>query len=110
VPDHEVIDAVRHGDPEVVRVPEELRRRDLGYPPFGGLAEVSGAAAAVDMLVDTLRTDGAVRVLGPVEAGAGKRALVQTADVAKLCDALAGSARDARGHGRLRVEVDPLRV
>jgi len=110
VPDHEVIEAVRHGDPEVVRVPEETRRRDLGYPPFGGLAEVSGAAAAVDALVAALRGVEGIRVLGPVEAGAGKRALAQAAGVAELCDALAGSARDARGHGRLRVEVDPLRV
>lgn len=110
VPDHEVIEAVRHGDPEVVRVPEQTRRRDLGYPPFGGLAEVSGAAAAVDALVAALRGVEGIRVLGPVEAGAGKRALAQAAGVAELCDALAGSARDARGHGRLRVEVDPLRV
>ncbi|MGZ8753235.1 MAG: primosomal protein N' family DNA-binding protein, partial [Acidimicrobiia bacterium] len=36
VPDHEVIDAVRHGDPDLVTGPEEVRRRSLRYPPFGG--------------------------------------------------------------------------
>ncbi len=92
VPDHEVIEAVRHGDPELVRVPEETRRRDLGYPPFGGLAEVSGAAAAVDALVAALRGAEEIRVLGPVEAGVGKRALAQAPDVA-------APLRRARGVG-----------
>jgi primosomal protein N' (replication factor Y) len=110
VPDHEVVEAVRHGDPELVRVPEEVRRRDLGYPPFGGLAEVSGAAGAVDALAGALRADPALRVLGPVEVGAGKRALVQAPTAAVLCDALATTVREARALGRLRVEVDPLRV
>jgi primosomal protein N' (replication factor Y) len=110
VPDHEVLDAVRHGDPTLVAEPDQARRQALGYPPFGGLVELSGAAAAVDALALALRSLDGISVLGPVEVGAGKRALAQGSEVATLCDALAESVRDARSLGRLRVEVDPLRV
>ncbi len=55
VPDHEVIEAVRHADPDLVTDPERTRRQELGYPPFGGLAEVSGASEAVDAIAAALR-------------------------------------------------------
>ena len=110
VPDHEVVEAVRHAEPDLVSEPERARRRDLGYPPFGGLAEVSGASGAVDAIAAALRAVDGITLLGPVEVGAGKRALVQAATVDVLCDALAMTAPAARSAGRLRVEVDPLRV
>ena len=109
VPDHEVIEAVRRGDPDRVAEPETARRAALAYPPFGGLAELSGAAGAVDALATALRAGG-VAVLGPVEVGTGRRALAQAPSDTVLCDALARSVREARALGRLRVEVDPLRV
>lgn len=110
VPDHEVVEAVRRAEPDLVTGPERTRREALGYPPFGGLAEVSGAAAAVDAIAVTLREIDGITLLGPVEAGAGKRALVQAATVVALCDALAEATPSARAFGRLRVDVDPLRV
>src|SRR5262249_18218417 len=42
-PDHDVIEAVHAADPTVVADAERGRRRRLGFPPFGGLAGLSGA-------------------------------------------------------------------
>ncbi len=47
LPDHEVVQAVRHGDPMRVVAAESPRRQALGFPPFGGLAEVRGGVEAV---------------------------------------------------------------
>jgi hypothetical protein len=83
----------------------------LGFPPFGGLAEVSGAPEAVDIACASLRTVSGLQVLGPTVAGKAARALVQTPTTDALCDALAGvDFSPARARGRLRVDVDPLRV
>jgi primosomal protein N' (replication factor Y) len=110
LPDHEVVRAARDGDPAGVLTGEEARRRALGYPPFGGLAELSGDPAAVATACDALRTDAyrtAVTVLGPADG----RALLRTPTVDALCDALAAvDLTAARALGRLRVDVDPLRV
>jgi primosomal protein N' (replication factor Y) (superfamily II helicase) len=110
LPDHEVIGAAQAADPAPVAAAERARRRALGFPPFGGLAELSGDAGSVTTAAASLRSIAGVEVLGPVAAGAGIRALVQAPDVATLCDALEAVVPDARGHGRLRVDVDPLRV
>lgn len=110
VPDHEVLDVVGRGDPDLLVAAEEPRRRALGYPPYGGFAELSGATAAVDALAAALAPRLGVTVLGPLDVGPGRRALVQTATVAELADALGSAAPDARAHGRLRVDVDPTRV
>jgi primosomal protein N' (replication factor Y) len=80
------------------------QRRALGYPPFGGLAELSGADDAVDGACRLLRD---LDILGPSRG----RALLRAPSIEMLCDRLSevdlSSARDL---GRLRVEVDPLRV
>jgi primosomal protein N' (replication factor Y) len=111
VPDHEVIAAARTGDATVVADAERARRRVLGFPPFGGLAEVSGARQAVDVACASLRPLSGLRVLGPTVTGASARALVQAPSTDVLCDALATvDLAPARARGRLRVEVDPLRV
>jgi primosomal protein N' (replication factor Y) len=103
--EHEVIRAVRSRDIVPVVEAEALRRRDLGFPPFGGLAELSGDAVAVDAACEQLRAP--LVVLGP----AGGRALVRAPSVGELCDGLArADLARARAHGRLRVDVDPLRV
>jgi primosomal protein N' (replication factor Y) len=109
VPGHEVLEAVAARNPELALTPETDRRRALGFPPFGGLAEVSGVVEAVDSLAGALRARGA-QVLGPSPGRSGSRALVRTERVEDLCDALAATVSDARRHGRIRVEVDPLRV
>lgn len=109
VPDHEVLEAVAARDPDLALTRETDRRRALGFPPFGGLAEVSGVTEAVESLAAALRARG-VQVLGPSPGRSGSRALVRTERVEDLCDALAATVSDARRHGRIRVEVDPVRV
>ena len=110
-PDHDVIEAAHAADPTIVADAERARRRVLGFPPFGGLAELSGASDAVDLACALLRAVEGVRVLGPVAVGAASHALVQTASSDALSDAFAGiDLAPARERGRLRVDVDPLRV
>ena len=111
VPDHDVIEAALAADPTIVADAERARRRILGFPPFGGLAEVSGAAEAVDVACAAMRAVRALRVLGPVPVGTSSRALVQAESADGLCDAFAEvDLTPARERGRLRVDVDPLRV
>jgi primosomal protein N' (replication factor Y) len=111
VPDHDVIAAARSADPTIVADAEQARRRVLRFPPFGGLAEVSGALDAVDVACASLRSVRGIEVLGPTDAGVSARALVQAVSTDALCDAFAGvDLAPARARGRLRVDVDPLRV
>ena len=109
VPGHEVLTAARQADPTIAIAPDRVRRAELGFPPFGGLAEVSGDDEAVEAACAQLRARPDITVLGPSSSPA--RALFQAATVETLCDALAATdLTSARSHGRLRVEVDPLRV
>ena len=109
LPEHEVVVAARDGVPLVVAEAERARRRVLGWPPFGGVAELTGEPGAVTAACDALRGVAGVTVLGPVDGGA--RALVRAASVRELCDALAHPAVDAaHAVGRLRVDVDPRRA
>jgi primosomal protein N' (replication factor Y) len=105
VPRHEVLDAALHGDPGRLAAVELERRRGLNFPPFSALAVVSGPAAPA--LIERLHTvDHAlapVELLGPDDG----RWLVRAADHPTLCDALAAAGRPP---GRLRIEVDPLRI
>ena len=105
VPEHEVLRTVCDADPEPALAAETARRRDLRFPPFGGLAEVRGGAEAVAAACEALQ--GHVTVLGP----SGAAALLRAPSTRALCDALAAvDLRPARALGRLRVDVDPLRV
>jgi len=106
VPDHEVVIAARDAEPMRVVDGDRGRRERLGFPPFGGLAELSGNAQAVETAAVHLAAIG-LEVLGPE----GGRALVRAKTPDALADALEAIDLDpARAHGRLRVEVDPLRV
>jgi primosomal protein N' (replication factor Y) len=108
LPDHEVVQAAIGGAAMLVAEAERERRRALGFPPFGGLAELRGAAEAVAAACDAVREQG-VTVLGPIPDGS--RALLRTPSTDALCDALAGPGLEAaRSRGRLRVDVDPRRV
>jgi primosomal protein N' (replication factor Y) len=112
LPDHEVVQAVRHGDPTRVTAAETPRRQALAFPPFGGLAEVAGEPGAVAAACDAVVPAG-VTVLGPVADGRSgtSRALLRAPSLAVLCDALAAPAVDAaRTRGRLRIDVDPRRI
>jgi primosomal protein N' (replication factor Y) len=99
-PEHEVLQAALHADPARVAEAELERRRALQLPPYAALAAVSGEAAA-EYLAPIDRE--AVVV---VETGEGEW-LVRAPDTGTLCNTLAKLSRPA---GRVRVEVDPLRV
>jgi primosomal protein N' (replication factor Y) len=99
VPRHDVVDAVLHADPSRLVTPELERRRLLRFPPVTALASVSGEAA--EAFVSTVSPS--LERLGP-DAG---RWLLRAPDHRTLSDALAAAPRPP---GRLRVEVDPLRV
>jgi len=101
LPKHEVIDAALHGDPGRLAAVEIERRKALSFPPCSALAEVSGPAAPA--FIDTLGRPLGVEVLGPTDG----RWLLRAADHGALCDALAAAKRPP---GRLRVEVDPVRL
>lgn len=109
-PDHEVVRAVVNADPGIVAAAERERRRALDLPPFSALAQASGREDAVVTLVDALRDEGGVEVLGPVPAGTSVSALVRARDHAALGAALARARRRAGGAPWPRVEVDPLRT
>jgi hypothetical protein len=89
---------------------ERPARRALGFPPFGGLAELSGDVDAVAHACRELRARApAVTVLGPVDGG--RRALARAPGFGELCDGLARAEVDAaHAVGRLRVDVDPRRA
>ena len=98
LPRHDTLDAAVHADPGRLAAPELERRRALAFPPVTAVASVSGPAAAA--FVDGVR---GIEVLGPD----GDRWLLRAPDHQTLCDALAAVTRPA---GRLRVEVDPVRL
>jgi primosomal protein N' len=105
VPDHEVVRAAVAGQPEIVTEGEIARRRALGYPPFGALAELSGDDAALRVAAAELQSL-AVRAYGPSDG----RVLVHAGDWDALADALHRALPAARAGGRVRVAVDPPRV
>jgi primosomal protein N' (replication factor Y) len=110
VPDHEVLEAARRADPTLVATAERSRREELGYPPFGALAEVKGEPDPVRALFDGLALVPGIDRFGPTASGASLEGLLRADDPDELADALAATAPAARAEGRLRIAVDPLRV
>jgi primosomal protein N' (replication factor Y) len=100
-PHHEVLQAVLHADPARASDAERIRREFLRFPPVTALAAVSGAAAPA--FIDAFGAPLGVDVLGPSDG----QWLLRAPDHQVLCDALAATPRPP---GRLRVEVDPLRI
>jgi primosomal protein N' (replication factor Y) len=101
LPHHPVLDAALHAEPDRLAAAELERRRALQFPPVTALAAVSGPAAA-ELVAALGRPDG-VEVLGPADG----TWLLRASDHRTLCDAL---ARTPRPPGRVRIEVDPLRI
>ncbi len=98
LPEHEVIQAALHADPARVSDAERVRRDLLGYPPASAMAAVSGEVA--DEYV--LGVEG-VDLLGPRDG----TWLLRAPDHHTLLEALAAAPRPT---GRLRVDVDPVRL
>ncbi len=96
LPQHEVLQAVLHAEPQRVSDAELARREMLGLPPFGALAEVSGAAAG-EFVADT----------GLESATHGDGFLVRAPSWDQLGPVLADTPRPAGS--RLRIAVDPPR-
>jgi primosomal protein N' (replication factor Y) len=109
LPEHAVVQTALRADPSILPELERRQRRELGYPPFGGLAELVGVAPAVDAAVEQLRASG-IDVLGPAPRGERLQALARSDDLPTLLDALADAGPPARALGRLRIAVDPPRV
>jgi primosomal protein N' (replication factor Y) len=103
MPGHEVLAAAVSADPGRVSEAERPVRQALRLPPFSALAVVSGAAA--DAYGEALREAAprSVEVSGPVDG----RWSVRAERRSELCALLADVRRPS---GRLRVEVDPVRV
>lgn len=106
MPEHPVLDAARRGDPTAFAAGETELRRALAYPPFGGVAELSGAPAAVGAAAEAVRAAGLTVVGGDTGP-----ALVRAPSADRLADGLAtADLGPARALGRLRVAVDPPRI
>lgn len=101
LPRHEVVQAALLADPTRVTDAERARRDLLGYPPSRAMAVVSGAAAPA--WIERFDPPLGVEVLGPSDG----RWIVRAPDHRTLCDALGAVERPP---GRLRIEVDPLRL
>ena len=102
-PDHPVVRAAVLADPSIVAGIERQRRQELGLPPFGAQAKVSGPGA--ESFISVLR-EGAgpmVSIRGPLDG----QFLLRAPSHDPLLDPLAGTPRPAE---RVRVEVDPLRI
>lgn len=99
-PDHPVLQAVGTADPELLSSHDRELRQQLGFPPFGALAEIAGAAAGayVERLGQPLGLE--------VSAMGENRWVVRSVDRALLLDTLANVERPP---GRLRLAIDPLR-
>lgn len=100
-PDHPVLVAARRADPGRLSESEAVLRTALGFPPAVAMAAVSGAAA--EAWIAAFGAPPGVVVQGPVE-GAWR---LTAPDHETLCDAMATVVRPP---GRLRLEVDPLRL
>ncbi|MGH8974825.1 MAG: hypothetical protein ACRD0C_16685, partial [Acidimicrobiia bacterium] len=113
LPRHEVLEAAVRGDPGVLAAADALRRRLLDLPPYAALAELTGDAPALAVAAGELALAGieASPSSGtPRTPGGSRGLLVRAADHGQLCDALARALSAARPSGRIRAEVDPLRV
>lgn len=100
-PDHEVVAAALRADPSLVSRSEAPRRRLLGFPPAASIALVGGAAAPA--YVERVGAPDGVQVS---ESDDGQW-LLRSRTPGRLQDHLATVERPP---GRLRLQVDPVRL
>ncbi len=108
LPEHEVIDAVRHLDPTRAVPAIRAVRRDLRFPPYAALAALSGpaaptyAAALAGVVAAAEPPADRIEILGPSDG----RFLLRASTPDALAEALSAVPR---GPGT-RLVVDPPRV
>ena len=113
LPRHEVLEAALHADPGRLADAERPRRKLLDLPPYAALARLTGDPAALTAAAGALRTAApGVGVSGGASGGGGSgdAVLVRAPSPDALADALAVAFGAGRPAGRLRAEVDPLRL
>jgi primosomal protein N' (replication factor Y) len=111
LPRHEVIEAAVRADPGLLADAERPRRQLLELPPFAALARLTGDPPALAAAAATLRSaTGGIGVSRATGGGSAEAVLVRAPSPDALADALAAAFAAGRPLGRLRAEVDPLRV
>jgi primosomal protein N' (replication factor Y) len=105
LPGHEVLQSAVRADPALLLAAEAPRRAALALPPRSALARLTGDASALESAAKLLRAAGLA-----VSLPDGSGLLVRATGSEALADALASALPTARSVGRLRTEVDPLRV
>jgi primosomal protein N' (replication factor Y) (superfamily II helicase) len=108
LPRHEVLDAALKADPGLLADAERPRRRLLALPPYAALARLTGDPPALAAAAAELRAAQDVSVSGG--DGSADAVLVRAPTNEALAGALASAFARGRPTGRLRAEVDPLRV
>ena len=106
LPRHEVIEAAVRADPGLLAETERPRRKLLDLPPYAALARLTGDPAALAAAAHSLRSGGGIGVSG----ADSDAVLARAASAERLADALVAALAAGRPAGRLRAEVDPLRV
>jgi primosomal protein N' (replication factor Y) len=106
MPRHEVIEAAVRADPGLLAETERPRRQLLDLPPYAALARLTGDAPALAPAVRSLRSAAGIGV----SDGADGTVLVRGPTTDALADALALALAAGRPEGRLRAEVDPMRI
>ncbi len=107
LPRHEVIEAAVRADPGLLAETERPRRKLLDLPPYAALARLTGDPPALAAAAAALRAAGPG--LG-VSGGSDRALLVRASSAENLAAALAAALVAGRPAGRLRAEVDPLRL
>jgi primosomal protein N' (replication factor Y) len=100
-PEHEVLRAALLADPSIVSDLDAVRRRLTRFPPAVTMAVVGGQAAPG--FVEAFGDPAGVEILG----GGGDDWILVAEDRRLLLDALAATRRPP---GRMRLQVDPMRV
>ena len=101
LPDDPVVTAALRADPALVARAERDRRQELGLPPYGAIAVVSGPEAGEFM--ERFGTPLGVQIA----PDPGGQFFLRAPDYDTLCDTLAAVERPS---GRLRIDVDPIRA
>ena len=100
-PEHEVLQAVLHANPEKLIEAESERRRLLQLPPYSALAQISGASASE--MVQSLSGISGIEIMGPRD----DCWLVRASDNHALSQAISSVRRPK---GKIRIEIDPRRA